>query len=162
MLILHAAQGQGNLVLWGEDSGSRPTPPDLQIAGRHPYCARAHLISDAVGLATYDSCFAGAIAWLSSRGDAPVPSSPLEGPPLPDEPLPPEPGEFWSSPLTALREMDHAGPAIVPRWVVEPSRCIVRRPISEERDGSLNSSSRCLLTAAVPPPVVPSPFPHPY
>ena len=38
----------------------------------------------------------------------------LEGPALPAEPLPPEPGEFWANPLTALRENDHAGPAVIP------------------------------------------------
>ena len=38
----------------------------------------------------------------------------LEGPTLPAEPLPPEPGEFWANPLTALREKDHAGPAVIP------------------------------------------------
>ena len=38
----------------------------------------------------------------------------LEGPALPAEPLPPEPGEFWSDPLTALRDKDHAGPAVIP------------------------------------------------
>ena len=38
----------------------------------------------------------------------------LEGPTLPAEPLPPEPGEFWTNPLTALREKDHAGPAVIP------------------------------------------------
>ena len=38
----------------------------------------------------------------------------LEGPSLPAEPLPPELGEFWANPLTALREKDHAGPAVIP------------------------------------------------
>ena len=38
----------------------------------------------------------------------------LEGPTLPAEPLPPEPGEFWPNPLKALREKDHAGPAVTP------------------------------------------------
>ena len=38
----------------------------------------------------------------------------LEGPALPAEPLPPEPGEFWANPLKALREKDHAGPAVIP------------------------------------------------
>ena len=38
----------------------------------------------------------------------------LEGPTLPAEPLPPEVGEFWTNPLTALRERDHAGPAVIP------------------------------------------------
>ena len=38
----------------------------------------------------------------------------LEGPALPAEPLPAEPEAFWSNPLTALREKDHAGPAVIP------------------------------------------------
>ena len=38
----------------------------------------------------------------------------LEGPALPAEPLPAQPGDFWSTPLTALREKDHAGPAVIP------------------------------------------------
>ena len=38
----------------------------------------------------------------------------LEGPTLPAEPLPPELGEFWSNPLTAMREKDHAGPVVIP------------------------------------------------
>ncbi len=38
----------------------------------------------------------------------------LAGPALPDEDLPPEPGEFWANSLTALREEDHAGPAVEP------------------------------------------------
>ena len=38
----------------------------------------------------------------------------LEGPTLPAEPLPPDPGEFWSNPLTALRDKDYAGPAVIP------------------------------------------------
>ena len=38
----------------------------------------------------------------------------LEGPALSAEPLTPEPGEFWSNPLKALREKDHAGPVVIP------------------------------------------------
>ena len=38
----------------------------------------------------------------------------LEGPALPAEALPSEPGEFWSNPLMALREMAPVGPAIPP------------------------------------------------
>ena len=38
----------------------------------------------------------------------------LEGPALPAEPLPAEPSEFWSNPLTVLRDEDHAGPAVIP------------------------------------------------
>ena len=80
MLILHAAQDKGNFVLWSEDSGTCLTPPDRQTGGKHPYCAQAHLIAEAAGFETDDNCFASAIAWLPSRGDAPVPSSPMAGP----------------------------------------------------------------------------------
>ena len=80
MLILHAAQVNGDLVLWGEDSGPHPAPPARQTAGEHPYCAQARLLAEAAGLETGDDSFAGAIAWLPSRGDAPVPSSPMAGP----------------------------------------------------------------------------------
>ena len=80
MLILHAAQVKGHLVLWSEDSGTRLTPPDRQTDGKHPYCAQAQLLAEAAGLETDDNSFATAIAWLPSRGDAPVPSSPMAGP----------------------------------------------------------------------------------
>ena len=78
MLILHAAQVKGDLVLWSEDSGTRLTPPDRQTAGKHPYCAQAQLLAEAAGLETDDNGVA--VAWLPSRGDAPVPSSPMAGP----------------------------------------------------------------------------------
>ena len=80
MLILHAAQVKGDLVLWSEDSGTRLTPPDRQTDGKHPYCAQAQLLAEAAGLETDDNGFATAIVWLPSRGDAPVPSSPMAGP----------------------------------------------------------------------------------
>ena len=80
MLILHAAQVKGDLVLWGEDSGTRLTPPDRQADGKHPYCAQAQLLAEAVGLETCDDSFASATAWLPSWGDAPAPSSPMAGP----------------------------------------------------------------------------------
>ena len=80
MLILHAAQVEGDLVLWGEDSEPHPAPPSRQTDGKHPYCAQAELLAEAVGLETGDNSFASAIAWLPSRGDAPVPSSPMAGP----------------------------------------------------------------------------------
>ncbi len=38
----------------------------------------------------------------------------LEGPALPAEPLPPEPNEFWSNPLSELRDGDHADQAVIP------------------------------------------------
>ena len=78
MLILHAAQVKGDLVLWSEDSGTRLTPPERQADGKHPYCAQAQLLAEAVGLETDDNGFA--VAWLPSRADAPVPSSPMAGP----------------------------------------------------------------------------------
>ena len=80
MLILHAAQVNGNLVLWGEDSEPHPAPPARQTAGKHPYCAQAQFLAEALGLETGGNSFASAIAWLPSRGDAPVPSSPMAGP----------------------------------------------------------------------------------
>ena len=80
MLILHAAQDKGNLVLWSEDSEPRLTSPDRQLDGKHPYSAEAQVIAEAIGLETVDNSFASAIAWLPSRSDAPVPSSPMAGP----------------------------------------------------------------------------------
>ena len=80
MLILHAAQVNGDLVLWGEDSGPHPAPPARQAAGEHPYCAQARLLAEAAGLETGGDSYASAIAWLPSRGEAPVPSSPMAGP----------------------------------------------------------------------------------
>ena len=80
MLILHAAQVKGNFVLWSEDSEPLPGPADRQTDGSHPYCARAQLVAEAVGLKTGDDSFASAVAWLPSRGDFPVPSSSMAGP----------------------------------------------------------------------------------
>ena len=80
MLILHAAQVKGNFVLWCEDSEPCLTQSDRQVAGKHPYCAQAQVLAEAVGLETGDDSFADAIAWLPSRGDIPVPSSPMAGP----------------------------------------------------------------------------------
>ena len=80
MLILHAAQVEGNLVLWSEDSEPRMAQSDRQADGKHPYCAQAQRIAEAVGLETGDDSYASAIGWLPSRGEAPVPSSPMAGP----------------------------------------------------------------------------------
>ena len=79
MLILHAAGVEGNLVLWGEDSEQR-LAPDRHGVGERPYGAQARLLAEAVGLQMGDNCYASAIAWLPSQGDAPVPSSPMAGP----------------------------------------------------------------------------------
>ena len=80
VLILHAAQVEGNLVLWSEDSEPRLAQSDRQADGKHPYCAQAQRIAEAVGLETGDDSYASAIGWLPSRGEAPVPSSPMAGP----------------------------------------------------------------------------------
>ena len=53
----------------------------------------------------------------------------LEGPALPAEPLPPEPGEFWSNPLTALREKDHSGPAVIPELAAALPQQLGRFPL---------------------------------
>ena len=79
MLILHASAVQGNLLLWAEDSSSRNGPPEREKAGKHPYCARAQLLAEAVGLEAGDYSLASGIAWLPTLGDAPAPSSPLAG-----------------------------------------------------------------------------------
>ena len=79
MLILHAADVQGNLVLWAEDSDSHNEPPKREKAEKHPHCARAQLLAEAVGLETVDNSFASAIAWLPTLGNAPVPSSHMAG-----------------------------------------------------------------------------------
>ena len=79
MLILHAATVQGNMVLWAEDSNSSNGLSARQKDGEHPHCAQAQLLTEAVGPETGDINFASAIAWLPTRGDAPVPSSPMAG-----------------------------------------------------------------------------------
>ena len=83
MLILHAAQVKGSLVLWSEDSEPCLTPPDGQAAGMHlhPYCAVAQVMAEAVSLETSDSGIASAIAWLPSQGYAPCALQPYGGPP---------------------------------------------------------------------------------
>ena len=53
----------------------------------------------------------------------------LEGPALPAEPLPAQPGEFWSNPLTALRDKDHAGPAVIPDMAGALPRQLGRFPL---------------------------------
>ena len=79
MLILHAAPVKGNLALWGEDSELCLTQSEWQADGKHPYSAEAQRIAEAAGLETGDHSFTSAIAWLPSRGDTPVPSSPMVG-----------------------------------------------------------------------------------
>ena len=53
----------------------------------------------------------------------------LEGSALPAEPLPAEPSEFWSNPLTALRDKDHAGPAVIPDMAAALPQQLGRFPL---------------------------------
>ena len=53
----------------------------------------------------------------------------LEGPALAAEALPPEPGEFWSNPLLALREEEHAGPAVTPELAAALPQQLGRFPL---------------------------------
>ncbi len=90
MIILHAGESQGALVLWGEvsrDGGGRPgsrrrrgkTAPD---AGSHPFGASANgltgaLREAAVGIKPAARRVSRVEVWLPTRGDSPVPSSGL-------------------------------------------------------------------------------------
>ncbi len=71
MIIIHAAQLDGSLTLWGEDSD--PPPPSERLSDiHHPRCASALRLAEAVDVAT--ECAAGAdaggIIWLPSRVEA--------------------------------------------------------------------------------------------
>ena len=81
MIIIHAAQLDGNLTIWGEDSD--PTPQSYQgTYGRHPRCASAQLLAEAIDIAPQDSARAEveATMWLPSQGNNPIPSAALAGP----------------------------------------------------------------------------------
>ena len=83
MIIIHAAQLDGSLTLWGEDSD--PTPPSERLSeAHHPRCACARRLAEAMGIAPDDSTGAEAEAtvWLPSRGNNPMPSEALAGPAL--------------------------------------------------------------------------------
>ena len=81
MIIIHAAQLSGTLMLWGEDS-DRPSQSDQMPDGRHPRCADARRFIEAVGVTPEDPAAAEveATIWLPSRGNNPVPSETLAGP----------------------------------------------------------------------------------
>jgi hypothetical protein len=53
MIIIHAAQLGGKLILWGEDS-DRPSQSDLRPDGRHPRCADAERLAETSGVAPDD------------------------------------------------------------------------------------------------------------
>lgn len=83
MIIIHGAQLDGSLTLWGEDSDPPPQSERLSEA-YHPRCASALRLAEAVGIAPEDSAGAEpeAIIWLPSRGYNPMPSEALAGPAL--------------------------------------------------------------------------------
>ena len=83
MIIIHAAQLDGSLTLWGEDS-DQPTPSELPSRPHHPWCASASRLAKAVGIAPTNHAHvkAEATIWLPSRGNNPIPSEALAGPPL--------------------------------------------------------------------------------
>ncbi len=83
MIIIHAAQLDGRLTLWGEDSD--PSPPSERASeAHHPRCASTRRLAAAVGIAPEDAACdqAGSIVWLPSRGNNPIPSEALAGPAL--------------------------------------------------------------------------------
>lgn len=83
MIIIHAAQLDGNLTLWGEDSD--PIPPSERLSeAHHPRCASALRLAEAVGITPKDAggAEAEATVWLPSRGNNPIPSEALAGPAL--------------------------------------------------------------------------------
>ncbi len=90
MIILHAGESKGTLVLWGEasmDTRVRPTSRRRRrssgaSASLHPFAARADGLSGALketGLslkpAAKRACHV--TAWLPTKGDSPIPSSSL-------------------------------------------------------------------------------------
>lgn len=97
MIVLHVAESDGALLLWGETApdDSRPTPPQEVPGGgprSHPFGAGADDITDAMErVAPLDHQQPASIesmtAWLPTRGSWPIPSSGLLGDPrLPDAP----------------------------------------------------------------------------
>ena len=80
MIIIHAAQLGGKLILWGEDS-DQPSQSDLPPDGSHPRYADAEGLAETAGVAPEDRARAeaGAAIWLPSRGNNPIPSEALAG-----------------------------------------------------------------------------------
>ena len=83
MIIIHAAQLDGSLTLWGEDSDS-PPPSGRPSGVHHPRCASASRLAEAVGVtpANRADAKAEATVWLPSRGNNPMPSEALADPAL--------------------------------------------------------------------------------
>ena len=72
MLVLHMAEMDGSLVLWGERSADgRPAKE-----GRHPWSATSGELKAALPILRRDSAFT-VTAWLSTTRSGPAPSSGL-------------------------------------------------------------------------------------
>ena len=95
MIILHAGESNGALVLWGEasrDDGVRPTSRRRRrtkgpYASPHPFAASARDLSEALKKTALGPRPAAkrarrVTAWLPTKGDSPIPSSPLIAEPL--------------------------------------------------------------------------------
>ena len=83
MLILHAALLDGQIAIWGEDSEIQALVnegQDKRVPAQHPRCAGARRLAQGVDLLADDCEVSRAIAWLPSKGSAPIPSSPMAGP----------------------------------------------------------------------------------
>ena len=90
MIILHAGESNGALVLWGEasrDDGVRPASRRRRrtkgpYASPHPFAASARDLSEALKQTALGPRPAAkrarrVTAWLPTKGDSPIPSSPL-------------------------------------------------------------------------------------
>ncbi len=90
MIILHAGECNGTLVLWGEEpkegGGTSPVPRQQRtkpaVAIPYPFGASAKELAEALkrtalGLKPAGSGTCQVAAWLPTRGQSPVPSSPI-------------------------------------------------------------------------------------
>ena len=90
MIILHAGESNGALVLWGEasrDDGVRPASRRRRrtkgpYASPHPFAASARDLAEALKQTALGPRPAAkrarrVTAWLPTKGDSPIPSSPL-------------------------------------------------------------------------------------
>ena len=88
MIVLHAGESNGGLVLWGEasrDGGGRPTSrrrSRAASASPHPFAASADELAGALkrlalGPKPSAKRACSVTAWLPTKGNSPVPSSPI-------------------------------------------------------------------------------------
>ena len=74
MLILHASPVADSLAVWGE---AQPREPKPELP-HHPYAATPEALAEAIGVAPEHPNLGGhVVAWLPSRGNSPMPSTPM-------------------------------------------------------------------------------------